>query len=167
MFPAQMETRGPHVAFAVFPRRSGAKAGRPDFQTSAQNARPEPSQAFPSPGPQLPRFQWPPAQPLAFASAYLAELPHHVLPEPRPLPHWPWPRPGVLWIGVPVAQQWRAGCPRPSGPWNRPQTLETRAWWLRALILGPNYLSSNQVLLLASCVALGKYLPFCASLTSL
>lgn len=54
LFPAHMETRGPHVASVVFPRRGGAKAGRPDFQTSLQSSRPEPSQAFPSQGPQLP-----------------------------------------------------------------------------------------------------------------
>lgn len=29
LFPAQMETLGPHVASVVFTRRSGAKAGRP------------------------------------------------------------------------------------------------------------------------------------------
>lgn len=82
LFPAQMETRRPHVASVVFPRRSGAKAGRPDFQTSTQSTSPEPSQAFPSHGPQLPRSQWPLAQPLAFASADLAPLLHHMLPSP-------------------------------------------------------------------------------------
>lgn len=80
MFPAQMETRGPHVASVVFPRRRGAKAGRPDFQTSRQSSRPEPP-SRPLPQPSASLFPVASAQSLTFVSA---DLTHPVSPQPLP-----------------------------------------------------------------------------------
>lgn len=58
------------------------EAGFPNLDSGLS---PEPSQALPSHGPQLPCSSWPPAQPLAFASAYLALLPPHAA-SPQSLP---------------------------------------------------------------------------------
>lgn len=80
MFPAQMETRGPHVASVVFPRRSGAKAGRPDFQTLRQSSRPEPP-SLPLPRASASLFPVALAQSLTFVSANLA---HPASPQPLP-----------------------------------------------------------------------------------
>ena len=110
LFPAQMETRGPHVASVVFPRRTGAKAGRPDFQTSTQDTRSRVLPGFPP----LSGFsflypQWPLAQPLFL---------HHVCgvcqahdPSPTGLGHGL----GFSRFGF-LAQRWCTGCPTPSGP---------------------------------------------------
>lgn len=80
LFPAQMETRGPHVASVVFPRRSGAKAGRPDFQTSGQSSRPEPP-SLPLPRASASLFPVTSAQSLTFV---FADLAHPASPQPLP-----------------------------------------------------------------------------------
>ena len=101
----------------------------PRLEGRISNPRPRaPAQSPPrrSPLEGAPPFPWPPAQPLAFSSAYLALLPHHLLPSQVSSPSGFGQGLGVLWIGVPVAPRWCAGCPSPSGPWNRLQNLETR-----------------------------------------
>lgn len=54
MFPAQMATRGPHVAAVVFPRRRGAKAGRPISKPRRGAPGQSPPRRCPPTSPSLP-----------------------------------------------------------------------------------------------------------------
>lgn len=163
LFPAQMETRGPHVASVVFPRRSGAKDGRPDFQTSRQSSRPEPpSRPLPQASASLSPVAS--AQSLTFVSADLAHP-----ASPQPLPTGFGQGPGFSGFGLPWLSSGVQAALGPQDPETGLRITQQESVVeedMRAKAGLPKF-KPKLCLFLASCVAAGKDLPFSASLTSL
>lgn len=128
LFPAQMETQGPHVASVVFPRRSGAKAGS-WISKPQRGALSRALPGFPLPLPRASASLFPVASGLAFGLCFCISSPASAT---RCQPTVPSPSGFGQCLrssGIGFGSQWfsnDASCCGPRGPSDRPQNLETR-----------------------------------------